>query len=245
MVGVGAGCLGPDHRAGPGRVEITGRVLGVLLPAEVCVIVAETVLGLAHPAGGHLSFATLSPARAGVGRVRHVRRARRGRGARVRGVRAGPRSGGGGAHPRRTIPAATYTALGMIAIVYAGASWAMAAHNGTSHVVAAAAAQGPGLLFGLSGNAALSQTAQVLFVTSLFAAALAFHNAVLRYTFALGRENVLPAALGRTGGNNIPKAASLAQSATALAVIVAYALAGAKTRWPALFSGWALPAGWA
>jgi amino acid transporter len=125
---------------------------------------------------------------------------------------------------RRTVPAATYTALGMIAVVYAGASWAMAAHTGASHVVAAAAAQGPGLLFGLSGNTALSQAAQVLFVTSLFAAALAFHNACWRYAFALGRENVLPAALGRTGGNNIPKAASLAQSVTALVVIVACAL---------------------
>ena len=102
----------------------------------------------------------------------------------------------------------------------------MAAHTGTSRVVAAAGAQGPGLLFGLSGNPALSNAAQVLFVTSLFAAALAFHNAVWRYAFALGRENVLPAALGRTGGNNIPKAASLAQSATGLAVIAAYALTG-------------------
>jgi amino acid transporter len=127
-------------------------------------------------------------------------------------------------HPRRTIPAATYTALGLIAIVYAGASWAMAAHTGTSHVVAAAGAQGPGLLFGLGGSGALSQAAQLLFVTSLFAAALAFHNACWRYAFALGRENVLPAALGRTGGNNIPKAASVSQSATALAVIAACAL---------------------
>jgi len=66
----------------------------------------------------------------------------------------------------------------------------------------------------------------VLFVTSLFAAALSFHNCVWRYAFALGRENVLPAALGRTGGNNIPKAASLAQSVTALAVIAAYAASG-------------------
>src|ERR1700693_3774001 len=44
---------------------------------------------------------------------------------------------------------------------------------------------------------------------------------------ALARENVLPAALGRTGGNNIPKAASLVQSGTGLAVIAGYALAHA------------------
>jgi amino acid transporter len=209
---------------GLARVEITGRVLGVLLTGEVCVIVAESALGLAHPAGGHLSFATLSPAALGSA------------GAGTFGVLAvvavlgfvgfeqAPVLGEEARHPRRTIPAATYTALGMIAVVYAGASFAMAAHTGTSHVVAAAAAQGPGLLFGLSGNAVLGQIAQVLFVTSLFAAALAFHNAVWRYAFALGRENVLPAVLGRTGGNNIPKAASLAQSATALVVIGGCAL---------------------
>ena len=126
---------------------------------------------------------------------------------------------------RRTVPAATYLALGVIAVVYAGASWAMAVHAGAGQVVAAAAQQGPGLLFGLGGSA-LAQAAQVLFLTSLFAAALAFHNCVWRYMYALGRENVLPAALGRTGGNNIPKAASLTQSATGLVVIVAYAASG-------------------
>ena len=89
-------------------------------------------------------------------------------------------------------------------------------------------AQGPGLLFGLAGNGALSQAGQLLFVTSLFAAALAFHNVVWRYVFALGRENVLPAAFGRTSGTNIPRAASLAQSAIGLAVILTYATGG----WP-------------
>jgi amino acid transporter len=128
---------------------------------------------------------------------------------------------------RRTVPVATYVALGMIAVLYAGVSWAMAARTGDGHVVAAAGAQGPGLLFGLGGSPVLSQPAQWLFLTSLFAAALAFHNAVWRYIFALGRENVLPAALGRTGGNNIPKAASLVQSGTGLAVIAGYALAHA------------------
>jgi amino acid transporter len=130
-------------------------------------------------------------------------------------------------HAQRTIPVATYVALGLIAVLYAGVSWAMAARTGEGHVVAAAGARGPGLLFGLGGSGVLAQAAQWLFLTSLFAAALAFHNAVWRYIFALGRENVLPAGLGRTGGNNIPKAASLVQSGTGLAVIAGYALAHA------------------
>jgi amino acid transporter len=131
------------------------------------------------------------------------------------------------ARDRLGVPSATFLSLGGALVVYAGAAWAMAAHTGQAGVVAAARQEGPGLLFGLGGNG-LSQAAQVLFLTSLFAAALAFHNAVWRYAFALAREGVLPGALARTGANNIPRAASLAQSTTALAVIAAFALAGAN-----------------
>jgi amino acid transporter len=208
------------------RVDITGKVLGVLLTAEIIIVITETVGGLIHPAAGHLSLASLSPAGLTSG------------GFTTFGVLAvvavlgfvGFEFGAGlseeARRPGRTVPAATYLALGVIAVVYAGASWAMAAHVGTARVVAAARAQGPGLLFGLAGSGWLSQAAQLLFLTSLFAAALAFHNVVWRYVFALGRENVLPAALGRTSGSNIPRAASLAQSATGLAVILIYAAAG-------------------
>jgi amino acid transporter len=209
------------------RVDITGKVLGVLGSAEIVVILGETVAGLARPAGGQLSFATLSPgalASAGPGTFGVL--------AVVAvlgfvGFEQAPVLAEEARHPRRTIPVATYVALGAIAVVYATAAWAMAAHAGAGRVVALAAAAGPGLLFGLGGGA-LSQAAQVLFLTSLFAAALAFHNCVWRYMFALGREGVLPAALGRTGANSIPKAASLTQSLTGLVVIVIYAAGG----WP-------------
>jgi amino acid transporter len=209
------------------RVDITGRVLGTLTAIEIAVILAETADGLARPAGGQLSFATLAPSAltagglgtAGVLAVIAVLG--------FSGFEQAPVLAEEARHPRRTIPVTTYTALALIGVVYAGSAWAMAAHAGTGRVVAAAGAQGPGLLFGLGGTV-LSQAAQWLFLTSLFAAALAFHNAVLRYAFALGREGVLPAALSKTGSNNIPKAASLAQSATALAVIGTFALAG----WP-------------
>jgi amino acid transporter len=209
------------------RVDIAGKVLGALTAVEIVVIVAEAISGLASPAGGHLSVATLSPSAltsAGFGTFGVL--------AVVAvlgftGFEQAPVLGEEAKHPRRTIPVTTYLALGAIGVVYAGSAWAMAVHAGEGHVVAAAAAQGPGLLFGL-GSGALSQAAQWLFLTSLFAAMLAFHNCCWRYAFALGREGVLPGVLSRTGSNNIPKTASLAQSATALAVIGAFALAGAQ-----------------
>ena len=97
-------------------------------------------------------------------------------------------------------------------------------------MAAAAAAQGPGLLYGLSSSGALAQAAQALFMTSLFAAALSYHNVTWRYMFALSREGVLPAALSRTSRASIPRAASLIQSVSGLAVIVLFAAA----RWPAM-----------
>jgi amino acid transporter len=60
----------------------------------------------------------------------------------------------------------------------------------------------------------------------LIAAAIAMHNIIARYTFALGREGVLPRLFGRTSVQGAPRNASLAQSVLALLVITAWAVAG-------------------
>jgi amino acid transporter len=71
-------------------------------------------------------------------------------------------------------------------------------------------------------------TASLLFATSLFAALLSFHNAVARYTFALGRERVLPSVFGRVQDRTgAPYVASLTQTVLALTVVVVFALADA------------------
>lgn len=186
------------------RVGITGKVLGALTAAEIVVIVAETISGLSSPASGHLSVATLSPSAltsAGFGAFGVL--------AVVAvlgftGFEQPPVLAEEAKHPRRTIPVTTDLTLGALGTVYAATAWAMAAHAGETHVVAAAAAQGPGLLFVL-GSGALSQVAQWLFLSSLFAAMLAFHNCVWRYAFALRREGVLPGVLSRTGSKQHPQ----------------------------------------
>src|SRR5947209_4977219 len=92
----------------------------------------------------------------------------------------------------------------------------MDVHYG-AHTVATAQSQGSLMLFALAPGI-IGSTGRTLFLTALFAAALAFHNAVWRYMFSLGREHVLPARLAKTTAG-IPRAASLAQSLLALAVI--------------------------
>ena len=47
-------------------------------------------------------------------------------------------------------------------------------------------------------NKTFADIGSYLLVTSMFAGLLAFHNAVARYLFALGRENVLSEGAGQT-----------------------------------------------
>jgi amino acid transporter len=120
---------------------------------------------------------------------------------------------------------ATYSCLAIVAVVYTAAGWMLAITYGPAHVVSVARQQGPGMLFGV-GSPVLGDIGQSLFLTSLFAAMIAFHSAVGRYLFPLGRERVLPGWLGRPGPSGAPVAASLVQSAIGLAVILLYAAQG-------------------
>jgi amino acid transporter len=131
--------------------------------------------------------------------------------------------------PRRTVPRATYIAISLIAVLYAFAAWAMISASG-GDVVARAGAEGPELFFNVAsdrlGGTAL-HLGHALFLTSLIAAMISFHNIIARYTFSLGREGVLPRSFGRTvPGTGAPKNGSLAQSALGLVVIVLYAVMG-------------------
>ncbi|WP_433285680.1 APC family permease [Pseudonocardia sp. CA-142604] len=131
--------------------------------------------------------------------------------------------------PRRTVPRATYLAIALIAVLYAFASWAMISAAG-GNVLDRAVQEGPDLFFDVAsarvGDVALL-LGHVLFLTSLLAAMISFHNISARYTFSLGRERVLPRLFGRTvPGTGAPKNGSLAQSAVGLIVIALYALAG-------------------
>jgi amino acid transporter len=133
-------------------------------------------------------------------------------------------------HPRRTVPVATYLSVVIIGVLYATAAWAMTVATGPDAIVSAAREQGTDLVFNLAASQLggfFAEVGHVLFVTSLVAAMISFHNTSARYAFALGRERVLPAAFGRTSRRSgAPKVGSLAQSAVGFAVIVLYAVAG-------------------
>jgi amino acid transporter len=208
------------------QVDINGKVLAVLLCAEVAVIAVFSIASLANPAGGSVSFTTLDPGNLfGDGTGAILALAVLG----FVGFEAATVFAEESKHPRRTVRLAMYTAIAIIAVLYALAGWAMSVATGADQIVAAAGEQSTDLIFNLAGNHLGSVFADIgyaLFLTSLLAAMIAFHNITARYGFALGRERVLPAIFGRTARSGSPKVASMVQSLIGLAVIVVYAVAG-------------------
>jgi amino acid transporter len=133
--------------------------------------------------------------------------------------------------PKRTIARATHWAVLIPGLLCGGSAWAMSVNTGPTHIVEAAKAEKTNLVFALVTPhvpAVLVQVGYVLFLTSVFAALLAFHAAVARYEFALGREGILPGAWGRTHPRTgAPLLGSITQSVLALAVLITYKLTGA------------------
>lgn len=135
--------------------------------------------------------------------------------------------------PQRTVPKATYLALAVIGVFYTITTWLMVNGQGPDTLVAHLGEMQPdptGFLFELGGVYVgdwLVTVMSFLFVTSVFAALLAFHNAVARYLYALGREGLVPERLGRTHAVHLsPHMGSLSQSALALIVVGAFIVTG-------------------
>ncbi|HEU4423437.1 MAG TPA: APC family permease [Pilimelia sp.] len=209
------------------RVDVNGRVLAGLLLAEVAVIAVFSAASLAHPAGGQVTVTTLWPGELfvpGVGAVLAL--AVLG----FIGFESAVVFAEESKDPRRTVRTATYVSVAVIAVLYAAAAWAMSVAVGPDRIVAAAGSASTELLFTLAGQhlgGTVVTVGRVLFVTSLLAAMISFHNTTARYVFALGREQVLPTWFGRTRRRSgSPVAGSLVQSGIGLAVIVTYAVAG-------------------
>lgn len=211
---------------GVNRVDLSAKVLGVLVALEFLVVIVYDVVSLAVAPEG-VSAEAFSPSSLfvpGIGAVLSFGIAA------FMGFESAAIYGEEAKDPRRTIARATYAAVAIIALFYAVSAWAMTVGTGPSAVVATSTSEGPNLIFSFLGShvgTILSDIAQALFVTSLFAALVSFHNAVARYFFSLGRERVVPpflAAVRRRSG--APFAGSLAQTAIALVVVAAFAVAG-------------------
>ncbi|NUR01089.1 MAG: APC family permease [Streptomyces sp.] len=134
--------------------------------------------------------------------------------------------------PDRTVPRATYVAIGFLGLFYTFIVWVIVQAFGNDGAVGAAA-KNPAEMFFTAMTQYVGTWAtdlqRILIITSLLASLLAFHNAITRYGYALATEHALPAPLGRIHPRHgSPWIAGLVQSVLAAATVAVFAAIGAQ-----------------
>ncbi|WP_028696291.1 APC family permease [Pseudomonas cremoricolorata] len=132
-------------------------------------------------------------------------------------------------NPSRAIPIATYVSVLLIGCFYALSIWSMVVGVGADKIVSVlqGLADPTTFIYGLSDHFVgpqLTQVIRVLFIVSIYAGLLAFHNSAARYFYAIGRDGLLPRALGSTHRiHQSPHRGSALQSLIAAVVVLIFA----------------------
>ncbi|MBN9111420.1 MAG: APC family permease [Pseudonocardia sp.] len=211
------------------HIELSSRVLGTLLIAEVAIVLVLDVVVIGRGGGSAegLSTALVQPSQVvsgslGIAIMFAI--------ASFLGFEATAVFRNEARDPQRTIPRATYTALLVIGVFYTLSSWSVVSAWGDTAAVEQATADPGNMLITTITNVlgpVGGDIAQVLLVTSMFAALLSFHNVLARYFFSLGGSGALPAACGRSHPHHrSPHIASATQSVTALVFVAVFAILG-------------------
>ena len=134
-------------------------------------------------------------------------------------------------NPNKSIPRATYIAIGFLTVFYAGLVWLFVQAWGESGVQGFIGENGITAFAFITADTFLGQWATLtmlaLIVTSVYAGLLAFHNTINRYAYALARDGILPAALARTRRNGSPHIAGLVQTILSVLIVGGFVIAGA------------------
>ncbi|WP_338890940.1 APC family permease [Rhodococcus sovatensis] len=209
-------------------IDLGAKVLGVLLVLEIGIVLALSIAVFAQGGAEGIDVRSFTPdaflsGSPGIALMFAV--------ASFIGFEATAIYGEEAKDPKRTVPIATYAAVIVIGAVYAVSSWAVVLAFGSNSVADAAAEDPAGLTFAAAAQflgAAWSDIIQIMLITSLFAALLAFHNAISRYVFALARRGAAPTVLARTHARHgSPHVGSIFQTVSAVLVVGVFAVAGA------------------
>ncbi|RNM04269.1 APC family permease [Dickeya undicola] len=179
------------------RVEVGGKLLGVLMLAEVAIVLLTDVMLLVKKAGsytvesfepsvfmhGNLGIAFIFTIASFIGFESTAIYAEECR------------------DPQKTVPRATLCALLLITAFFCFTSWSLVQAYGFDDIVAIASKDPGNFVFNITrqyvGQWAVDSMS-VLLITSLFAASLAFHNNISRYIFSISRDGLIWKALSKT-----------------------------------------------
>ncbi len=221
-------------------VKVSVAILGIALIGEVLILLVFDFTTLSA-AGTSFSGAALNPINAfkGFEAFKSASGADLAAGAAAIGLffafwswvgfEMAPNYGEESRDPKRIVPLSLFISVIGLGIFYIFTSWCATSAYPTIQD-AIAKAQGDSAHFFLDpvGKNAGGWAASImsyLILTSAFACGMAFHNTCARYLYSLGRDGVLPAALGRTHKiYRSPHIASTTQSVIAAIIIAIFAL---------------------
>jgi amino acid transporter len=213
------GVLGYRH------IDLSSKVLSVLLIAEVGIVLALVAAVVITGGDSGLSAAPFEPANVvsgapGVGLMFAI--------AAFIGFEATAIFRDEAKDPNRTIPRATYAAVIGIGVFYTLASWALVMAWGPDNVIDVIA-EDPGTFIittmsrylGIVGEVGVN----ILLITAMFACVLSFHNVITRYQHSMASAGVLPDKVAGVHAKHLsPHVSSLVQTITSVALIVVFAI---------------------
>jgi amino acid transporter len=131
--------------------------------------------------------------------------------------------------PKRIVPLSLYISVVGLGLFYVFISWcAVSAYPTEGEMLAKSFSDAANFYLTPIGQfvgAWAYELMSVLILTSSFACGMAFHNTAARYMYSLGREGVLPGALGSTHHTfRSPHTASLVQSVLAAVWVILYGM---------------------
>jgi amino acid transporter len=208
-------------------VDVSAKVLAVLMIAEIGILTVFDLGVLAHRGGDALPGVAFGPSTVFTGAV----------GLALMfgftsflGFESAALYGEETRDPARSIPRAIYISVLLIGGFYVLTSWLVVGGIGPDQVDETARRELGLLLFTLDTRYVagwMSDVMAVFLCTSVFAAMLAMHNAAARYMFALGRDGLLPARIGRLHPRSgAPSAASAVQTVITVGIVGAFGIAG-------------------
>ncbi|BBV77158.1 APC family permease [Klebsiella electrica] len=183
------------------RVEIGGKLLGVLMLAEVGIVLLTDVMILLKKSGP-LTFSSFEPSvfmhgNLGIALVFSV--------AAFIGFESTAIYAEECRDPQKTIPRATLCALIIITAFFCFTSWSFVQVYGFDQIAEIASKDPGNFVFTITreyvGQWAVD-TMSVLLITSLFAATLAFHNNISRYIYSISRDGLIWKELSATHPTN-------------------------------------------
>ncbi|PEI05869.1 amino acid permease [Pantoea agglomerans] len=208
------------------RVEVGGKLLGILMLAEVAIVLLTDVMLLIKKVGSY-TFQSFEPSvfmqgNLGIAFIFTI--------AAFIGFESTAIYAEECRDPEKTVPRATVCALLLITAFFCFTSWSLVQAYGFDQVVAIASKDPGNFVFNITrqyvGQWAV-ETMSVLLITSLFAAALAFHNNISRYLFSISRDGLIWKELCKTHPTNgTPHNASHVHSVIILMLLAGMGSAG-------------------